>query len=165
MSILIKGTIGDEDTNEDDMDAPPPHIPLPNVSKDILEKIIAFCHHHQTEPMTAIASPLKSHKIKDLVQDWYSDFVNLDMDTLVSLVAAANYLDIKELLDLTSLAVCILIKAKSGSELRELFHITDDDLTEEERAQIQRDNDTADRGPSPTEINNNMNDAPAAMEL
>lgn len=44
---------------------------------------------------------------------------------------AANYLNIKPLLDLTVLAVSILIKGKSAAELREIFNVTGDGTAEE----------------------------------
>ena len=45
--------------------------------------------------------------------------------------SAANYLNIKPLLDLTVLAVSILIKGKSAAELREIFNVTSDGTAEE----------------------------------
>lgn len=70
----------------------------------------------------------------------FSSFtVQVDKDVLFSLVAAANFLDIKQLLDLTCLAVSILIKGKSAAELRDMFNISAE-LTAEETAQIQQDN-------------------------
>lgn len=45
--------------------------------------------------------------------------------------SAANYLNIKPLLDLTVLAVSILIKGKSAAELREIFNVTGDTAAEE----------------------------------
>lgn len=45
--------------------------------------------------------------------------------------SAANYLNIKPLLDLTVLAVSILIKGKSAAELREIFNVTGEGAAEE----------------------------------
>ena len=160
MSTLIKDTVGDDDRDEDDDATPAPSIPLPNVSSDVLHKVISFCDHHQTEPMTAITTPLRSNVLKDLVQEWYNNFVDVEKEMLFALVAAANYLDIKELLDLTCLAVSILIKGKSAKELREMFNI-EAELTEEERAQIQQENNqwaaenNAENAAPPGESNDN----------
>lgn len=52
----------------------------------------------------------------------------------IDLVAAANFMDIKPLLDLTCLAVSIMIKGKSAAELREMFNISPE-FTPEEEAQ------------------------------
>jgi Skp1 family, dimerisation domain len=58
---------------------------------------------------------------------------------LFDLVAAANYMNIKPLLDLACLAVSIMIKGKSAQELRTIFKI-EAEMTDEERAQIDREN-------------------------
>ena len=43
---------------------------------------------------------------------------------MFDLVAAANYMDIKPLLDLSCLAVSIHIKGKTVEELQQIFNIT-----------------------------------------
>ena len=97
----------DEDEDMDDK-----KVPLPNVSSEVLRKVIEFGKHYQEEQMTPIQTPLKSSNIDDLVQKWYAEFVDLPQKQLFELVAAANYLNIKPLLDLTVLAVSILIKVR-----------------------------------------------------
>jgi len=123
MSKLVEETIGDveDDDTEEDLE-----VPLPNVSTPVLEKVLEYCKHYQEEPMTAIQTPLKSSKLEELVQPWYVEFVKVPRALLFDLVAAANFMDIKSLLDLTCLAVSILIKGKSAAELREMFNIAGD---------------------------------------
>ena len=62
--------------------------------------------------VTPITTPLKSIRIEEIVQEWYADFVNVDQTLLFELVTAANFMDIKALLDLTCLAVSVLIKVR-----------------------------------------------------
>lgn len=76
----------------------------------MLTKVLEYCTHHQQEEMTPIQTPLKSSKIEDLVQPWYAEYVEVEQSMLFELVTAANYMDIKPLLDLTCLAVSIYIK-------------------------------------------------------
>jgi S-phase kinase-associated protein 1 len=136
MSQLVAETLdGDEDDESDEVK----DIPLPNVSANVLQKVIEFCKHYQEEAMTSIQTPLKSSKLEDLVQQWYADFVKIEKNMLFDLVAAANFMDIKPLLDLTCLAVSILIKGKSAAELREMFNISSD-FSPEEDAQIKKEN-------------------------
>lgn len=139
MSDLVKSIIDEDEDDDEEEENERREIPLINVSSDILEKVIAFCKHFQTEPMTAIEIPLKSNKLEDLVQTWYSEYVKLPKQTLFDLVAAANYMDIKPLLDLTCLAVSILIKGKSAEELREMFHLTTELNLEEQNARMEQD--------------------------
>ena len=60
--------------------------------------------------MSPITTPLKSTRIEEIVQEWYADFVDVEQTMLFELVTAANFMDIKPLLDLTCLAVSVLIK-------------------------------------------------------
>ena len=52
-SVLVKGLIDDSGTDEE--------IPLPNVKKAILEKIIAFCEHARDNQPPEIEKPLRSN--------------------------------------------------------------------------------------------------------
>jgi len=88
-------------------------LPLPNVKSQVLSKVIEFCEYHNKEPMTEIEKPLKSQVMSDVVQKWYADFVDLEQVLLFELILAANYMDIKPLLDLTCATVASMIKGKT----------------------------------------------------
>jgi S-phase kinase-associated protein 1 len=123
--------------NEDD--AGPDEVPLPNVKSQVLKKVIEFCEHHLTEPMTEIEKPLKSQNMKEVVQQWYADFVDVEQVLLFELILAANYMDIKPLLDLTCATVASMIKGKSPEDIRATFNIKND-FTPEEEAQVREEN-------------------------
>ncbi|KAL7532485.1 hypothetical protein ACHAXR_007122, partial [Thalassiosira sp. AJA248-18] len=128
LSNLVVTTLGEDDDEEDMVE-----IPLPNVKATVLAKVIEYCtHYKQVESMTPITTPLKSIRIEEIVQEWYADFVNVDQTLLFELVTAANFMDIKALLDLTCLAVSVLIKGKSAEEIRRIFNISNDFSPEEE---------------------------------
>lgn len=114
-------------------------IPLPNVKSQVLQKVIEFCEHHLSDPMTEIEKPLKSQVMADVVQKWYADFVDLEQVLLFELILAANYMDIKPLLDLTCATVASMIKGKSPEEIRSTFNITND-FSPEEEAQVREEN-------------------------
>ncbi|KAL1298764.1 hypothetical protein HN51_043068 [Arachis hypogaea] len=65
-------------------------IPLPNVTSKILAKVIEYCKKH----VDAAAS-------EEDLKMWDAEFVKVDQATLFDLILAANYLNIKSLLDLT----------------------------------------------------------------
>lgn len=134
MSALVAATI-DDDVDDDDDEDEVREIPLPNVEDAVLKKVIDYCTHYQEEEMTKIQTPLKSNKIEDMVQPWYANFVMVEQTLLFRLVTAANFMDIKPLLDLTCLAVAVLIKGKQASELRTMFNISND-FSPEEEAQV-----------------------------
>mmetsp|Transcript_3983 Transcript_3983/g.8875 ORF Transcript_3983/g.8875 Transcript_3983/m.8875 type:complete len:167 (+) Transcript_3983:90-590(+) len=134
MSELVKGMI-DDDCDDDDV----AEIPLPNVKAAVLKKVIEFCKHYRTEPMTEIEKPLKSGVMAEVVQKWYADFVNVEQVLLFELILAANYMDIKPLLDLTCATVASMIKGKTPEEIRKTFNIAND-FSPEEEAQVREEN-------------------------
>mmetsp|Transcript_6882 Transcript_6882/g.874 ORF Transcript_6882/g.874 Transcript_6882/m.874 type:complete len:84 (+) Transcript_6882:248-499(+) len=75
----------------------------------------------------------------DVVPSWDSAFVDIEQEVLFELILAANYLDIKPLLDLTCAKVASMIKGKSPEEIRRTFGI-ENDFTPEEEAQIREEN-------------------------
>jgi hypothetical protein len=66
--------------------------------------------------------------------------VQVDQPTLFELILAANYLDIKELLDLTCKTVANMIKGKTPEEIRKTFNIKND-FTPEEEEQVRKENE------------------------
>ncbi len=118
LSNLVVTTLGEDDNNGESSDEPAGasdvEIPLPNVRTQVLAKVIEYCTHYSTvESMTPITTPLKSNRIEEIVQEWYAEFVDVEQRMLFELVTAANFMDIKALLDLTCLAVSVLIKVSS----------------------------------------------------
>ncbi len=115
-------------------------IPLPNVKSAILKKIIEFCRHAKDSPPNEIEKPLKSASMQDVVTDkWYATFIELDQETLFEVILAANYLDIKPLLELGCANVAAMMKGKTPDQIRALFHI-EKDFTPEEENQIIAEN-------------------------
>ncbi|KAI7735017.1 hypothetical protein M8C21_006605 [Ambrosia artemisiifolia] len=108
-------------------------IPLPNVTGKILSKVIEYCKKHveskESEEMTA----------EEDLKAFDSEFVKMDQATLFDLIQAANYLDIKSLLDLTSQAIADMIKGKSPEEIRKVFNIKND-FIHEEKEEVRREN-------------------------
>ncbi|XP_027360467.1 SKP1-like protein 1B isoform X2 [Abrus precatorius] len=79
-------------------------IPLPNVTSKILAKVIEYCKKH-----VDVANPEEKPSEDDL-KAWDADFVKVDQATLFDLILAANYLNIKSLLDLTCQTVADMIR-------------------------------------------------------
>ena len=66
-------------------------------------------------------------------------FVDIEQELLFELILAANYMDIKSLLDLTCAKVASMIKGKSPEEIRQTFNIVND-FTPEEEAKVREEN-------------------------
>ncbi len=77
--------------------------------------------------------------MSEIVQEWYSTYVAVEQDVLFELILAANFMDIKPLLDLTCASVASMIKGKTPEEIRKTFNIVND-FTPEEEAQVREEN-------------------------
>lgn len=102
MSELIK-TMSEGDTSADE-------IPLPNVKSTVLQKIVQFMEYHINNIPKEIEKPLKSSNLSEIVSQFDAEFVEVDQEMLFELILAANYMDIKYLLDLTCAKVASMIK-------------------------------------------------------
>ena len=119
MSKVIADQIGEEDDDEEEGD-----FPCPKVPGDILKMVVDYCTHYQTEEMVKIETSLQGETVQEIVKpSWYADFCEVEREVLFQLVAAANFLNIEPLLDLTCLAVSVSIKGKSIEELRQIFNL------------------------------------------
>ena len=65
--------------------------------------------------------------------------MNLDQEVLFELIMAANFMDIKSLLELACAKVASMIKGKTIPDIRKFFNI-ENDFTPEEEAQIMDEN-------------------------
>lgn len=121
-------------------------IPLPNVTGKILSKVIEYCKKHveaaANKPSTDDRSSSASVAVDDELKTWDADFVKVDQNTLFDLILAANYLNIKSLLDLTCQTVADMIKGKTPEEIRKTFNIKND-FTPEEEEEVRRENQWA----------------------
>jgi len=122
-SVTVKNMV--EDTG---LDTP---VPLPMVDSKILIKVIEYCKYHHRAEQESLPEDEKNV--------WDKDFVKVDDETLFNLILAANYLDIKSLLDLTCKTVADEIKGKTPEEIRIRFNIKND-FTPEEEEEVKREN-------------------------
>jgi S-phase kinase-associated protein 1 len=133
-SELVRAMI-DEDQDADENQ----EVPLPNCTTAVLAKVLEFCEHHDGAPFRGIPKPLASADMREVVPEWDAAFVDIEQELLFELILAANYLDIKSLLDLTCAKVASMIKGRSPEEIRKTFSIVND-FTAEEEAQVREEN-------------------------
>lgn len=152
MSMTVKNLITDVCDVSDDA-SETPIIPLPNVTGKILEKVIQYCEYHYVHPETTTDPPAtpsttisttpednSQGKKSDNILPWDAEYCKVDQAELFQLILAANYLDIKSLLDLTCKTVANMIKGKTPEEIRKTFNIKND-FTPEEEEQIRKENE------------------------
>ncbi|XP_044970849.1 SKP1-like protein 1B isoform X2 [Hordeum vulgare subsp. vulgare] len=130
-------------------------IPFPNVNSKILSKVIEYCKQHvqaRPKPADSTAADAAANSSTSApavapaptvdMKSWDVEFIKVDQATLYDLILAANYLDIKGLLDLTCQTVADMMKGKTPEEIRKTFNI-ENDFTPEEEAEIRKENQWA----------------------
>lgn len=109
-------------------------ISLPErVNPAVLSLILDYCRFHQVQG--------RSNKERKTFDE---KFIKIETKRLCELTSAADNLQLKPLVDLTSRALARKIERKTPEEIRETFHLPDD-LTEEEKFEPLR-NTTDDPG-------------------
>lgn len=92
-------------------------IPLPNVTSHILVKVIEYCNKHAEPTGPGDAAGTTNRSAEDELNIFDADFVNVEHSTLLDLILAANYLDIKGLLNLARQTITDLINGKMPEEV------------------------------------------------
>ncbi|KAI3855537.1 hypothetical protein MKX03_006575 [Papaver bracteatum] len=114
-------------------------VPLPNVTGKIMAAVVKYCKKHVETPEG------DASVVDEDLKKWDAEFVSeFDVQsTLFDVILAANYLDIKSLLDLTCQTVADMIKAcKTPEEIRQKFNIKND-FTPEEEEEVRKENQWA----------------------
>jgi len=134
-SVLIKNMLEDVGEVEE-------AIPIPNVNEAVLKKVIEWCDHHKGDSPSTNEDESDSRKRSTEIEEWDQKFMQVDQEMLFEIILAANYLDIKPLLDVGCKTVANMIKGKTPEEIRKTFNIQND-FTPEEEEQIRRENEWA----------------------
>ncbi|PAV23682.1 S-phase kinase-associated 1A [Pyrrhoderma noxium] len=137
-SVLLKNLL--EDVGENNSE----EIPVSNVNASVMRKVLEWCEYHKSDPLPTSdeSGAEESRKRTTDISEWDQKFINVDQEMLFEIILAANYLDIKPLLDVGCKTVANMIKGKTPEEIRKLFNIAND-FTPEEEAQIKRENEWA----------------------
>jgi len=114
-------------------------IPLQNVNGAILKKVIDWCLQHKEDAPPAEDTMESNERRTDDIPSWDQEFLKVDQGTLFELILAANYLDVRGLLDVCCKTVANMIKGKTVEEIRRTFNIKND-FSPEEEEQIRREN-------------------------
>lgn len=113
-------------------------IPLPNVKSNTLKLVLQWATKHKDdEPQEELDM---YERCSEDIPSWDVEFLKMDQGSLFELMLAANYLDIKGLLDVACKTVANMIKGKSPTDIRTTFNIVNDFTPSEER-DLARDND------------------------
>ncbi|CAB4276268.1 unnamed protein product [Prunus armeniaca] len=90
-------------------------ISVPNVTAEILGKVMEWCKTHA-----------KGKETKEELEEWDAEFLNVDQAVLYHILIAADYLYNKELVAQVTQKVADMIKGKKSDEIREVFKLKND---------------------------------------
>lgn len=135
--VLIKNVIRDLAPNGIEGDF---EVPTPNVRSAVLKPVLEWCEHHKD---TVFPDEEDEDARRTLpIGDWDQAFLQVDQEMLYEIILAANYLNIRPLLDAGCKVVAEMIRNKSPEEIRKTFNIVND-FSPEEEAAIKRENEWA----------------------
>lgn len=97
----------------------------------VLKKVLQWCTYHKDDPPQQEDDENKERRTDD-ISSWDQEFLRVDQGTLFELILAANYMDIRGLLDTCCKSVANMIKGKTAEEIRKTFNIKSDFTPQEE---------------------------------
>ena len=128
-SGILKGVIEDYPDN--------PECVLNEVDGVTLEKVKEYLIHYENEEPPIVQKPFKSNNFKECASEWDYNFLGDDNNSILALIRAANFMDIKPLLELASAKLASKIRGTTTESIRKDFGITNFNKDEEE--QIEKD--------------------------
>lgn len=125
-SGLIKDILVDSGVSEE--------LPLPRISKHMLDILLQFAIHHNFNLPSSIPRPLNKSNFSEIIEDsWDVEFINrFTQEELNQLLAAADFMNFAPLLDLGCSFIASKIKGKEVETLLEEWGVTEETTPEEE---------------------------------
>ena len=115
-----------------DFPDPEQEIMVNQVKTKELKKIIDYLKHYENEKPKEIKKPLPSGNLKEVLEEWDYNYINpLSLEECIDLLNAAFFLDINELVNLSSAKIASEMLIGTVEEVREKFEWKN--MTEEEK--------------------------------
>lgn len=114
-------------------------IPLTCIHSTVLTKIIQWANHHKNDP-PYVEKEETTIRRTDNISPWDADFFKMDVVLLCEIIQAANYLDIKPILETACKTIANMIKDRTPEEIRKVFNI-ENDFTPEEEEEVRIENE------------------------
>jgi S-phase kinase-associated protein 1 len=114
-------------------------IQIPDIKGEILESIVFFLEHHKNTIYKPIPNPLPRYELKEFISEWDYNYINKyeqNINELFELIKAANYFDIRHLLDLACAKAATIIKDYDQNKFIEVLQI-EQDMNEEDLKRIE----------------------------
>lgn len=119
-------------------------IQLPNITETTFLKVLEYVRYNWDKEEEEIEKPLKD-KLENVIKDKFNKIFSISLysggsniELLVDVLNAANYLNIHSLLHLCAAKIASIMKGKSAEEIRTLFDI-ECEFTPEELERIKEE--------------------------
>ena len=123
-SGLLKNCIEDDENFKE--------LNLIDVDSKFLKIIIEFLEHYKDSEPKLPQKPLKDSNVMQYLDEWSKKFFSkLNLEDIISLINASNYMDIKSLIKICSAIIASSMIDLPIEEVEKIFGI-ESDLTEEE---------------------------------
>lgn len=109
-------------------------IPLESVKADSLKRIVQYLEHISENQAEKV--DMATLRDKDL-NDWEKKFCEMPQAEMFDMIMAANYLDIKHLMDISCKSVANSMRGLNAEEIRQKFGIENDFSPEEYSAAVE----------------------------
>ena len=113
-------------------DYPNADIEFKTINYSALKKVAEYLEHYKDSEPKEIIQPLPKKEFKDCVDNWDYEYINISNETVLEIMLAANFMDIKPLVELTCAKIASVIKGKSTKEIQDLLNIESDCNDDEE---------------------------------
>lgn len=113
--------------------------------KPTMEKIIEWGKYHLANPKAPPTAeekktkPFRDDKVVIEIDPWDKNFMGTNVEEIVKIMTASNYLEIENLTLLCAKTLALMIKGKTPQQIRDMFGIVND-FSPEEEEQIRREN-------------------------
>ncbi|VEU23312.1 DEKNAAC104439 [Brettanomyces naardenensis] len=138
-STFIRKLLRNLDTEESENENEPRQLDIPvnNISSETLKMVLEWCEHYKDTQFPGGeddgSAPEESGNVGGLEQNerddkltpvdpWDRKFLNVDADTMQSIILAANFLDIKPLLNAACKLVAEMLRGRSAQEIMDAFN-------------------------------------------
>lgn len=105
-------------------------IPMPPIDAATLERVVRWAVHYRGDPRPYDDAVNRT----TIVPDWDAELLKISQADLFKMIKASNFLDIKGLSHVTTLAVALMLRQRSPEELRAMFNIVNDFEETEQQA-------------------------------
>ena len=132
MSILLKDMLEEKD------DIYAEEIELPTITSEMMQLVIQYCAHFDYVKDPYIEYPLKSNVLSQVLEDrWEADFVtSLSQEKVISLLQAANYLNIPALFEVCCARIAADFRGKSFDSVKKDYALESVNYTPEDEEQM-----------------------------